>query len=71
MSRADMRLSFLSAKIHTACVQIFEREINFVGILFLTVSTSVPSQRLVVLLNKSILHDFSDFNSHVVLYSML
>ena len=29
-----------------------------VGILFLTVLTSVPSQRLGVQLNKSILHDF-------------
>ena len=50
------------------------------GILFLTVLTSVPPQRcqrLGVQLNKSILHDFSDFNSpcayivyYVIIYVM-
>ena len=34
---------------------------------FLAALISVPSQRLGVQLNKSILHDFSDINSHCAL----
>jgi len=63
-SLADMHLSFLSAKIHIACVQIFSVNVWLIaGIPFLTVLSSVPSQRLGVQLNKSIFHDFSDINS--------
>ena len=69
-SLADMHLSFLSAKIHTACVQISSVNVWLIaGIPFLTVLISVPSQRLGVQLNKSIFLDFSDIN--FVLSSML
>ena len=62
-SRVNVNLSFLSAKIHIVCVQFFSVNVlSIAGMLCLTLLTSVPSQSLGVRLNKSILHDFSDFN---------
>jgi len=69
-SLADIHLSFLNAKIHATCVQISSVNVSLiVGIPFLTVLISVPSQRLGVQLNKLIFQDFSDIN--IVLSSML
>ena len=49
----------------TNCVRVSFFSVNVLsiaGTFFLTLMTSIPSQGLSVRLNKSILHDFSDFN---------